>query len=206
MSARIARECTWVLTAVVLSLVASGCGGDDPGANGPTEPTASSPTTADSSASPTEPTEPTEPTVAAATGVLMDLPGVSARAPEGWKKNDPLSKYLRQVDDPATTSSVALGSLLAFRDAPLSEQARTAFKGWRNTDRAEVLEPVEIAGVQWWHIGAREKGQFTASRVDAYGTIHDGRLISLTFYVDEEIPAEERAEIIESVQASLEWK
>ena len=96
-----------------------------------------------------------------------------------------------------------MGSLVSVTDVPLAQLARTTIKvrGGAGGD-LKLAEPVEIAGVPWFHITGTDK---LSMHQEIFGTIHDGRIITLTFELDDELPAAERDEIIGSVQATVEW-
>lgn len=176
-----------VAASLLLAGLLAGCGdgGDDPEAT-----PSSTPGDVASSA----------PSVEAATGVLVDLDRVRMRAPDGWRKNDPLSTFLLKVDDPSGFSSVSLSDLSAVGEVSLQQQARTALQSF---PRAEAVEPVEIAGVPWYHITGPQDRYTT---VDQFGTIHNGSEAVIEFGFDNEVPEAEQQEIIDSVLATVEWK
>jgi hypothetical protein len=185
------------LTALALTaFLLAGCGGDDDPQGTPTG-------TPDSSSSdPTAPTEtePTQPAVEPAGGFLIDLDRIRMHAPDGWKRNDPMSTFLLQADDRKTGSSVSLSDLSAVSSTPIMGQAKIAVKHY---PRAEIAEPVEIAGVEWYHITGRED---RFSTVHLFGTIHNGSEAVIDFSLSDDIPEDEQQQIIDSVLASVEWK
>lgn len=185
---------TSIAALVVAGLLSTGCGGGDD------QPAPSVTPTSSASSGTTDPT-PTEPAVEPAAGFLIDLDRVRMRAPDGWKKNDPLSTFLRQAYDPETPSTVALSDLSAVSDTPLQRQAEIAAD--RGRSRTEIVDPVEIAGVEWYHVTGRDD-RFTT--FDKFGTIHNGSEAVIEFGFDDEIPEAEQQEIIDSVLATVEWK
>lgn len=178
------------------TLLLAGCGGDDPEAD-PTSAPTSSPTDPSSTAS--DPT-PTEPVVEAATGVLLDRDRVRMNAPEGWKKQRQIATFLESVSDPDSDSTASLGDLSAVGDPTLEELAES---GTRSRPDVRILEPVEIAGVDWYHATGRE-GAY--ARFEQFGTIHNGSQATITFSLDDDVPRAEQQEIVDSVLASVEWK
>ena len=188
---------TTLTVVVVASLLLAGCGGgDDPQADPGGTPT-DSPSTGSS-----EPSEPptTGPAVEPATGFTFDMERITMRAPEGWTKDKAPASFLLGAGDPESVSTILLSDLSAVGDDSLREQARIAL---RSTPQLELQDPVEIAGVGWYHLAGRD-GQFAT--LDSFGTIHNGSQAVIDFSLDDEIPEDEQQQIIDSVLATVEWK
>ncbi|GAB6986767.1 hypothetical protein [Nocardioides pyridinolyticus] len=185
---------TILASLVAATLLLAGCGdGDDPEAvptGTPTDATTSA--AADPSAS--------EPAVEPASGFLIDLDRIRMNAPEGWKKNDPLSTFLLQAYDPDSYSHVSLSDLPG-QDEPSLEGLAQYTLDIRK--RSKQLDPVEIAGVEWYHV-AGPNDPYT--RFEQFGTSHNDSLAVIEFLLDRDTPAQEQQQIIDSVLASVEWK
>jgi hypothetical protein len=175
------------------ALLVAGCG-DDEGSEADPGPT---PSGAGSTAS--DPT-PTEPTAEPATGLLLDRDRIRMNAPEGWKRQRQIATFLDAVSDPDTDSTVSLGDLSAVGDPTLDQLAEFATKSRPNV---RFLGPVEIAGVDWYHVTGRE-GRY--ARFEQFGTIHEGSQATITFSLDDDLPRAEQQEVVDSVLASVEWK
>ena len=185
---------TVLVSIAAATLLLSGCsdsGGEEAGPSG--TPTASA------SSEATEPT-PSEPAVEPASGFLIDLDRVRMNAPEGWKKNDPLSTFLLQVDDPKSFSHVSLSDLSAVGEPSLDELAQFTVD---ERKRSQKHDPVEIAGVEWYHVSG-PNDRYT--RFEQFGTSHHGSLAVIEFLLDLDLPEAEQQQIIDSVLASVEWK
>jgi hypothetical protein len=178
-------------------LLLAGCsdGGEDRGAGPSGTPSASTSQSTES----TEPTA-TEPAVEPATGFAYDLERVTMRAPEGWTRTKAPASFLLGAGDPDSVSTIILSDLLAFREQPLPGQVRIAL---RSRPGADVLDPVQIAGVEWYHIAGRD-GEFAT--FDQFGTIHNDSEAVVEFSLDDDIPEDEQREIIDSVLATVDWK
>ncbi|GAB2445948.1 hypothetical protein GCM10027062_28730 [Nocardioides hungaricus] len=186
---------TAITALAAASLLLAGCGGDPQAEPGGT-PTSSTPT------EPTEPTrsEPTAPVVEPATGFTFDLERITMRAPEGWRKTKAPASFLLGADDPKTVSTIILSDLMAVRDQPLAGQVRIALK---STPQLKVQEPVEIAGVKWYHLAGRDDQYAT---LDSFGTIYNDSEAVIDFSLDNDLSADKKQQIIDSVLATVEWK
>ena len=186
------RSTLLVATLAAATLLLAGCGGDDPEAD-PTSP----PSDASSTAS--DPT-PTEPAVEPATGVLIDRDRVRMNVPAGWRKSRQIATFLESASDPDSDSTVSLGDLSAVGEPTLDEQAAA---GTASRPHVRILDPVEIAGVDWYHATGRE-GAY--ARFEQFGTVHNGSQATITFSLDDDVPRAEQQEIVDSVLASVEWE
>ena len=179
------------------TLLLAGCGdGDDDG--GDQEPQAGPTST------PADPTPSDDPAVASAvepaSGFLIDQDRISMRVPEGWRKVRKMATFLTGAEDPDGFSGVSLGDLSAVGEPSLQELAEFAAT---TESQTEILEPVEIAGVEWYHVVGREDRYV---RFEQFGTVHNGSQATINFSLDDELPAEEQQAIIDSVLATVEWK
>lgn len=196
-----------VLTAVLL-VAAAGCSDDsapDPEPTGPgseTSPTQSPPS---ATSEPSVTTEPSEPTAPAATGPQLRQEHLSVHAPEGWavtKENDTITGFaqdevllstlmISEVEDPNPGVTITL-----------DEMARDSVKSGQYLRDPEILEPVEIGGVLWFHTsGQIDDAQYE----DVFGTVTDGVIldIAITTVVDM-VPRREREELVDSILASVQ--
>jgi hypothetical protein len=179
------------------TLLLAGCGDDgEPQADPSGTPTGS----ATSEAADPTPTEPGEPAVEPASGFLIDLDRITMRVPDGWKKVRQFADFLVGAQDPGGFSNVSLGDLSAVGEPSLEEQAEFAAKSESQT---RILEPVEIAGAQWYHIVGREDRYVG---FEQFGTVHNGSQATISFSLDDKTPADEQQAIIASVLATVEWK
>lgn len=122
--------------------------------------------------------------------------------PEGWKRSRQIATFLESAGDPASHSTVSLGDLSAVGDPTLAQLAQLAEFGTRSRPHVKILDPVEIAGVDWYHATGRE-GSY--ARFEQFGTIHTGSQAVITFSLDDDVPRAEQQEIVDSVLASVEW-
>lgn len=192
---------TALASLAVATLLLAGCsdGGEDPQG----DPGSSSSTPSGSASSePADPesTEATEPAVEPATGLLIDRDRISMRVPEGWKKTRQIATFLEGAQDPTSFSAVSLGDLSAVGEPTLEEQAAFAAK---NEKQTRILEPVEIAGVDWYHVVGRED-QYVV--FEQFGTVSHGSQATINFSLDDELSPDERRAIVASVLATVEWK
>lgn len=195
-----------LVLAVGLLLTTSACSDDTPEEPTPSgSPTDSSPSTPETS--PPESSAPPTATVAPAAGLELRQDGLSVRAPEGWRKTpEPTTgEFSEQADHPALGSTLFVGALPDLApgvEVDLAQLARSAIRNAHYVRDPEIVDPVEIAGVEWYHtsgfIGP-------ATYEDAYGTIAGGFLynISLRTLKDAMTPAE-REELLASILATVE--
>lgn len=180
------------LAAVTLLLTGCGDGDEDPQADPTSSPT-------DTSSTASDPT-PSEPGVEPATGPLIDRDRIRMNVPEGWKKNRQIATFLESASAPGSNTGVSLGDLSAVGEPTLQEQAEAGTASRRDVS---IEEPVEIAGVDWYHAKGREGRH---GRYEQFGTVHNGSQATITFTLDDDVPQAEQQEIIDSVLASVEWK
>lgn len=180
------------LVAAVLLLAGCGNGDDDPEA----DPTGTPDATTSAAADPS----PSDPAVEAASGFLIDLDRVTMRVPEGWRKVRKMADFLTGAEDPESFSSVSLGDLSAVGEPSLEEMAEFAAT---TESRTKILDPVEIAGVEWYHVVGRED---ELVGFEEFGTVHNGSQATISFSLDDKVPAEEQQALIASVLATVEWK
>lgn len=185
------------LTSVVLL---AGCGSDAP-ESAPDEPAAS---TATPSASPT-------PTVEPASGVRLAYAGAAMRAPAGWErlKGPIVAPWSKSASDPDLRQSfIRLSALttLNLRD-PVAKRGQLAARLSHHDypdSTVEVLDMVELDGVEFYHIAGKENGYW----LDQYGTVLGDfdRDLQLEFWLHpSEYPSrQEREELIAPILASVE--
>lgn len=191
---------TTIAALVAAGLLLTGCadGDGDPGADPSSTPGSTSSEPSDPAAS--EPTETTEPSVEPAAGFEFDRERITMRAPEGWKRAEAMADFLLEARDPDSRSSIILSDLGAVGQPSLQEQVRAALL---STPQLEELDPVEIAGAEWYHLAGRDGRYHT---LDSYGTVHNDSMAVIDFRMDDEVPEAEQEAIIASVLATVEWK
>lgn len=194
------RRTTIAALVAAAGLLLAGCSDadDDPGAD-PSETPSGSTTAEPSDSGEPSPSE-SEASVDPATGPDLSRERIAMRAPEGWKLDQAPADFLIQAYDPDNSSSIILSDLSSVGQPSLQEQVRAALL---STPQLEELDPVEIAGVEWYHLSGREN-EFRS--LDSYGTVHDGSMAVIDFKFDDEVPAAEQEEITASVLATVEWK
>lgn len=184
------RSGSALVAVMVLSL--SGCGGDDADAR-PDEPSTSATGSATS-----EPTASDEPEVAPATGPEMSVDNVSLRTPKGHD--------VRRVNDLMMSSTGPQGDRVTvsvrstMQATSLSEQARVEMKSilWQKPPRR--LDDVTVGDVEMYHLRGAGFGGYPSDVFGAQVGGNDVTISILTFR-----PDRERAEIVESVLASVTW-
>jgi hypothetical protein len=191
--------------AVLLALLpfGVGCGEDDP-----TEPTGSptSPSTS-TTTSPTDgptsgpPTTGPDSTVAPATGPELRLKHASAHLPKGWTTRDSSYAGQQSGQHPETLSYILLtdDEYIGPDPVDLDWLARTA----RKSAGGKILQQTTLSGSPAYHLAGKE-GSITD--FEEFGTVHEDRHITLEFQFRVDFPPEQRAEVIESVMASLTYK
>jgi hypothetical protein len=205
----VSRHLGSLVLAAVLLQTASGCSDDAPPDPGPGSPSSeSSSSTPQTSAPPTtEPTEPSEPTVAPASGLRLRQGHLSVRAPEGWTKSpEPTAgEFSEQADDKVLGSTLFIGELPDLApgaEVDLDQLARSAIRTAYDLRDPEILEPVELDGVRWYHTS----GQIdAASYEDAFGTITDGVELQISLKTGVGLmSAAERSDLLASILATVE--
>lgn len=192
-----------------LLLTAGGCSDDAPDEPGPSSDGSSagppaSPSAGESSASPTEP--PT-PSVTPAAGLRLRQGHLVVHVPEGWSKSpEPvLGSFSEQAVDDVLQSKLFIAELpdpAGGGPVDLDELARTAIRSGAYLRDPEILEPVELGGVEWYHTGGPID---SASYQDGFGTVAGGFqfTITLTTGIGILTPAE-RQDLLDSILASVE--
>ena len=178
-------------------LTAGGCGGDDRSTEtNPGEPSASTPSSSISST----------PTVPAATGILLDNGYLSAHAPAGWEDaHSALSRTKMAISSsgPTTGSTVSVGAvpLSLLQQWPIDVQAKTMLKN-------SLGNLQRIAGYpryddrDWYHLtGSRLGKHYDTLGRNELGTTK--YTIAINFIFPESLPAAARAQVIESVMATV---
>lgn len=198
-----------IALALLLGVLASGCGGEDPA------PAPQSPATADASTSPTQsatsPTEPTdvptsdEPTVEPATGILLREEISQLNAPEGdWKRIPDIVTFASAVGNRSTAEVISLSDMENFAtvlslDEQVKAHKRTLPEGAIVRRQENVMLDGALAYyVQWW-----TKGD-TKIQHDI-GIDQRGRVIGIQMDLDRADPAAAEA-LVAAVLASFRWR
>lgn len=196
-----------LVLAAVLLLTTAACS-DDP----PEEPDPTTSPSSDGSLSTPEPTatpttEPPTPTETPAVGLRMRQGRLSVHAPEGWAKSpEPeLGEFSEQAVDQA------LGSTLYIAELPdtapgaavdLDQLARSAIRNANYVRDPEIVAPVELGGVRWYHTSGLID---PASYEDAFGTVADGFFYRITLTTLKDIlPPAEREALLASILDTVE--
>jgi hypothetical protein len=201
-----ARSLT-LLAALSITLAVAGC--NDDGSDPRTDPSSSvtgTPSGTPSTGSATgSATESASPSVTAATGVSIRIRRVSMNAPEGWVRTSENFRNLgRGARDPKGSSQVGLYAIPSLNpDADLTELAKTAKQFSHYQSKGTVHEPVDVNGVECYHISGRYAGGRTQEQ---FGAIHARDQVSFTFDFGSDVGDDERQQIIDSVLASVVWR
>lgn len=195
--------------AAVLLVSTAACSDDTPEEPEPSVPSSSSPSSASSApeTSPPAATEPPDPTVSPATGLRLRQGHLSVTVPEGWEKTpEPaFGELSEQAGDRVLGSTLFIGEvpdLAPGAEVDLDELARTAIRNAHHLRDPEIVEPVELDGVLWYHTS----GQIgSAGYEDAFGTITDGFQFSITLTTGVGVmSAAEREDLLASILATVE--
>ncbi len=165
----------------------------------PVEPeTAPSPSVEQTS----KPTAVLEPTVAPATGILLEQDAVTVNLPEKWKLTENQASFLVSGLPPARQDGLMTLSQLPSPDSiPQKRMERTIARDPSGRP-TEVLDPLDVNGVEMVHIERRDPFTFDSIFVAVY----DSDLINITIKVDKDMDDERRDELIASVLASVVWR
>jgi len=203
----VSRQLGSLVLAAVLMLSTAACSDDTPDEPDPvTSPSSDvSSSTPETSAPPT--TEPPTPSVTPASGRKMTQGHLSVRAPQGWRKTPEPSvgEFSEQSEDPNLLSTLfiaELPDLAPGSETDLGDQARSAIKNTHYLRNPEIVEPVALDGVRWYHTS----GRIDAAQIeDSFGTITGGFQLRLTLRTlkDAMSPAE-REDLLASILATVE--
>lgn len=197
-----------LVLAAVLLVTVSACSDDAPpdpepssdGSSGSQEPTSPGATTS-------SPTEPASPSVTPAAGLTVRQGHLSVRAPEGWSKaaEPGMGGFSELVVDDVLQSKLFVAELPDLSGgAPVSldEQARAAIRSGAFVQDPEIVDPVELGGVEWYHLsGPIDSAQYQ----DSFGTVAEGFQFTLTLTTGIGILTEaEREELLASILATVE--
>lgn len=194
------------LALVALLLLTAACSDDSPEPSG-------SPSSVDSSSTPeiappptTEPPTPTT-TVTPAAGLELRQGILSVRAPVGWKKTPEPSvgEFSEQADYHPWVSTLFIGELpdtAPGATVDLDELARSAIRTTHYLRDPEIVEPVELGGVRWYHTSGPID---SATYEDAFGTVTDGVFLRIGLRTGRMlVSAAQREELLASVLATVE--
>ncbi|WP_193609493.1 hypothetical protein [Nocardioides lijunqiniae] len=191
------------VTALALVLVlVSGCSDDDPsgepgGSESPTA-SASSPEATEGSPSASE-----DPSPEPAEGEEVRVERLAIRAPEGWtvtKEGDPYSAQIGK-----DINAIYIQELPDFGGGKLSlqEVAQTRLRNGPYLREPKIMEPVTVAGQEWYHIAGRAT---ETTYAEDFGTVADGLALLVAMSFDRKLPEAERQEIVDTVLASVTFE
>lgn len=183
-------------------LLLAGCGDDgaapeDPGPS----PAPGSASTGSADAGPTGPTGASVPP---ADGVRLELPAISVHAVAGWEVD-----AMQTDSSVSATSTDQLGNSVSLSQVPdpadgrlgLRRAAELSIDAALWLQRPRILEPVELDGVEVYHVSGRVS---TAQLVEEFGATVDGQGVSVQILLHDQVPAKERREIVRSILATVE--
>jgi hypothetical protein len=201
----VSRHLGSLVLAAVLLLTASACSDDTPTEPDPSDsPTGSSSPPA-SSAPPTS--QPPTPSVTPASGRRMTQGHLSVHAPHGWRRTPEPSvgEFSEQADDPALGSTLfiaELPDLAPGAEVDLGELARSAIRNGHYLRDPEIVEPVELDGVRWYHTSGRID---SAQIEESFGTIAGGFQLKITLRTLKDAMSQaEREDLLASILATVE--
>lgn len=169
----------------------------------PVEPeTVPSPSVEPSSTpTPTPSLEP-EATVAPATGIVLEQDAVTVNLPERWKLTENQASFLVSGLPPARQDGLMTLSQLPSPDSIPQKQIERTIARDSSGRPTEVLDPLDVNGVEMVHIERRDPFTFDSIFVAVY----ESDLINITIKVDKDMDDERRNELIASVLASVVWR
>ncbi len=154
------------------------------------------------------PTESASPSAEPATGKALKGPSFTARAPEGWKVDQggasaALSTiYASEEDENASvTGFLRIADGPAFLDEPLPKLAKERAGSSEYQTKPEVLENVDVAGVEMYHVAGNVGSD---NNIIDLGAIVGENLVEIHIESDARTP-EELQEVLDSVLASWQW-
>jgi hypothetical protein len=178
-----------VLAGLAALALVSGCGGTDdappPAASSPSEST-------------------TSPTADVASGLRLTKPDATVVAPEGWTKGRALVSDEVAADSPDGLSYLTLAEIEAFGSTQGAEElGHTRVESSLFKTPPKLLPVTELDGVPVYHVA----GFVTADRyLEEFGAIRNDRIVTLAFSFNEKVPAAERAQVVEQVLPTFEWR
>jgi hypothetical protein len=186
------RRCSWSALVAVVALSLTGCGGDDADAR----PDETSTSATDSASS--EPSASAEPGVAPATGPEMQIRNVSLRVPKGHQPRQVNDLIMSSTGPEGDRVSLFVNSTITAR--PLDDQAAQEAEVGMWQEKPRRVDDVTVDGVEMFHL--QGKG-FAGYPSDVFGAQVGGNDVTISILTFR--PARERAEIVESVLASVTW-
>jgi hypothetical protein len=199
------------LVGLVVGLLASGCGDDDPAPPDPTPTATSTSPSPDGDPSPTEPTGPAESsssgeaTATAAAGLLLEEETSQLNVPEGeWERLPDIVDYASAAGYTPSTEVISLSDRESFSSpATLDEQVKFHDRTLPDGAVVERQPDVVLDGEPAYYVQWYEKGD-TKIQHDI-GLDRGGRTIAIQLDLDRSDPAATDA-LIAAVLASFRWK
>ena len=125
----------------------------------------------------------------------------SVNAPDGWRREKKSFDFSLEATDPDSIGILQFTDLDASGTASLAEQVKFIAKTY--TPPLKVMKPVEIDGVDFYHLAGRSS-RYTYA--EAFGTIYHGGQVALSMNFPTDLKPAERQEVVDSVLASFHWK
>lgn len=153
------------------------------------------------------------PDAAPATGDTLTGDGYSYRVPEDWGAPpgpvpgfdpDSLAADLDDTDGFADNLNVILAPGPAVGADDIERVGVRELEGAGATDVA-VEDRLAIAGEESAHLSAMLASNGSTYRIDQFYPSHDGQTYVITFSFSQDLPGDERDEVIGSILASWEW-
>jgi hypothetical protein len=184
--------------AIVSTLTLAGCGGSDSGGD-------DSPSSDKTSAAPA-------PEVEAPDGDTISGDGFEFVVPQGWQdaKASLPSALAVAVDSTDTdgfsdnVNVMADNTVVGIDRDKLEDAVEKVLSGVKATD-IEIKDPVEIAGEEAVHVGARFDLNGIKYLTEQYAVGHDDKGYVVTFSFSESVPEADRVERAASVLSSWTW-
>ena len=196
------------LATAALVLLLTACADDGSADAAPDEASASTTTTpTEPSETPTDPAPTStivpEPTVAPATGPELEQDAASLRLPEGWQLDELQASYLASGNDARLgQGNIGLSQFPSLVSNPTDAMIERSTNRTRFQGKGEVLDPVDVGGVEMLHVAGRAGTVLE----DEYVALVDGDLVSITFSTEPGLDEAQRDELVASVLASVTWR
>ncbi len=179
---------------VALALALAGCGSSDDATPGASKPSTSTPATTPESAEASE-------TVAAATGVVFKVEGITMHAPTGWTALPGSPMQATAFPTGVTGTSVRLFRFPNSGLLNLDELAVLASKESDWTKRARRLSNVEIDSQPAFHVAGKVMPGVYA---ESFGMLINDERVTVNFEFHHNEDKTYRDEVIQSVLASAQ--
>lgn len=136
---------------------------------------------------------------------MLQIRGVSLHAPAGWKPaSNKLGDLAQSAYDSRESASVGLYSVPWLNpNEGLRLLTKAVVQMNTYTGKPTVHEPVNINGVDCYHVTGRYPGRQVE---DQFGAIYERDQVSFSFTFDDDVSRPARQKIIDSVLATVFWR